>query len=93
MIEAQAKPTVRAVRPAGGSGLRRVARVGVYVALLAAAVFYVIPVYRTYLERGWRVELSVAREVWDLGTPAGKAAFEASHQDGSERQRRAGRNK
>jgi NDP-sugar pyrophosphorylase family protein len=38
--------------------------------------FYVIPVYGRYLERGLQVDVSVADEVWDLGTPAGAAAFE-----------------
>jgi NDP-sugar pyrophosphorylase family protein len=38
--------------------------------------FYVIPVYGRYVERGLRVDISVADEVWDMGTPAGAAAFE-----------------
>jgi dTDP-glucose pyrophosphorylase len=38
--------------------------------------FYVIPVYGRYVERGLQVDISVADEVWDMGTPAGAAAFE-----------------
>ncbi|MDP9341264.1 MAG: glycosyltransferase family 2 protein [Actinomycetota bacterium] len=38
--------------------------------------FYVIPVYGRYIERGLQVDVSVAGEVWDMGTPAGAAAFE-----------------
>ncbi len=38
--------------------------------------FYVIPVYGRYIERGLQVDVSVADEVWDLGTPAGVQAFE-----------------
>jgi NDP-sugar pyrophosphorylase family protein len=38
--------------------------------------FYVIPVYGRYIEGGLRVDVSVADEVWDMGTPAGAAAFE-----------------
>ncbi len=38
--------------------------------------FYVIPVYGRYIERGLQVDVSVADEVWDMGTPAGAAAFE-----------------
>ena len=38
--------------------------------------YYVIPVYQTYIERGWPVELSHAHEMVDMGTPATLAAFE-----------------
>ncbi|MCG3174832.1 MAG: hypothetical protein GMKNLPBB_03121 [Myxococcota bacterium] len=38
--------------------------------------FYVIPVYGMYLERGWRIRLSHARRMWDLGTPESLAEFE-----------------
>lgn len=31
--------------------------------------YYVIPVYQKYIERGWRVEISIADEMWDMGTP------------------------
>lgn len=31
--------------------------------------YYVIPVYQKYVQRGWRVEISVAQEMWDMGTP------------------------
>ena len=39
--------------------------------------YYVIPVYQKYIERGWRVDIDRARQMWDLGTPEAKAAFEA----------------
>lgn len=39
--------------------------------------FYVIPVYQKYVARGWTVRLSHASAVWDMGTPAALAAFEA----------------
>jgi dTDP-glucose pyrophosphorylase len=38
--------------------------------------FYVMPVYRKYIERGWRTRISLAREMWDLGTPDALRAFE-----------------
>jgi UDP-N-acetylglucosamine diphosphorylase / glucose-1-phosphate thymidylyltransferase / UDP-N-acetylgalactosamine diphosphorylase / glucosamine-1-phosphate N-acetyltransferase / galactosamine-1-phosphate N-acetyltransferase len=38
--------------------------------------FYVIPVYGRFVERGLRIDVSVADEVWDLGTPTAAAAFE-----------------
>ncbi len=41
--------------------------------------FYVIPTYDIYRERGWSVRVSHAHDVWDLGTPDGKRAFEARH--------------
>ena len=40
------------------------------------AEYYVIPVYGKYIERGHRVEVSVAREMWDMGTPDAIATFE-----------------
>lgn len=39
--------------------------------------YYVIPVYRKFVELGWRVEINVASEMWDMGTPEAKAAFES----------------
>ncbi|MBX3083446.1 MAG: glycosyltransferase family 2 protein [Anaerolineae bacterium] len=39
--------------------------------------FYVMPVYQKYIERGWRVEISQATEMWDMGNPAALAAFRA----------------
>jgi dTDP-glucose pyrophosphorylase len=39
--------------------------------------YYVMPVYQKYIERGWRVEISPAIEMWDMGTPASLEAFEA----------------
>lgn len=38
--------------------------------------YYVIPVYQKYIDQGLRVELSVADEMWDMGTPEALAAFE-----------------
>ena len=37
--------------------------------------YYVIPVYQKYIERGWRVELSLASEMWDMGTPEALDVF------------------
>lgn len=31
--------------------------------------YYVIPVYQKYIRFGWRVDISVASEIWDMGTP------------------------
>lgn len=39
--------------------------------------YYVIPVYQKYIERGWRVDISTADEVWDMGTPKALSQFEA----------------
>lgn len=38
--------------------------------------YYVIPVYQEYVQRGWRVDISVASEMWDMGTPEALAVFE-----------------
>jgi len=38
--------------------------------------YYVIPVYQKYIQRGWRVEINPAREMWDMGTPEAKERFE-----------------
>jgi len=37
--------------------------------------YYVIPVYQKYIQRGWRVQLSLASEMWDMGTPEALVAF------------------
>jgi UDP-N-acetylglucosamine diphosphorylase / glucose-1-phosphate thymidylyltransferase / UDP-N-acetylgalactosamine diphosphorylase / glucosamine-1-phosphate N-acetyltransferase / galactosamine-1-phosphate N-acetyltransferase len=42
--------------------------------------YYVIPVYEKMIEAGLRVGISVAREMWDMGTPEAKAAFEKKFQ-------------
>lgn len=39
--------------------------------------YYVIPVYQKYIEHGWRVELSIAKEVWDMGTPESLENFKS----------------
>lgn len=39
--------------------------------------YYVIPVYSKFVARGWPVEISQAREMWDMGTPEAKRAFES----------------
>ena len=38
--------------------------------------YYVIPVYQKYIERGWKVGISKADEVWDMGNPDAIAKFE-----------------
>ena len=38
--------------------------------------YYVMPVYGKYVERGWRVRLSLAKTMWDMGTPQALEAFE-----------------
>jgi NDP-sugar pyrophosphorylase family protein len=38
--------------------------------------YYVIQVYKAYLERRWRVGVSEAREAWDMGTPEALSNFE-----------------
>lgn len=37
--------------------------------------YYVIPVYQKYIDRGWRVEVSVAQGMWDMGTPEALRSF------------------
>lgn len=37
--------------------------------------YYVIPVYQKYIARGWRVDVSVARGMWDMGTPEAMQTF------------------
>ena len=37
--------------------------------------YYVIPVYQKYIERGWRVDISIADEMWDMGTPESLEVF------------------
>lgn len=43
--------------------------------------YYVIPVYQKYIRRGWRVDISVARTVWDMGTPDALSQFQLSLQE------------
>jgi len=31
--------------------------------------YYVNPVYQNYIQCGWPVYISIARDVWDMGTP------------------------
>lgn len=38
--------------------------------------YYVIPVYQKYIHRGLQVDISLATQVWDMGTPNALAAFE-----------------
>jgi len=38
--------------------------------------YYVMPVYGKYLERGWRIRLSHAKAMWDMGTPQALGVFE-----------------
>lgn len=37
--------------------------------------YYVIPVYQKYIERDWRVDVSVVSEMWDMGTPEAMQTF------------------
>lgn len=37
--------------------------------------YYVIPVYQQYIAWGWRVTVSIAAEMWDMGTPEALSAF------------------
>lgn len=37
--------------------------------------YYVIPVYQKFIQRGWRVDISLAAEMWDMGTPEAMAEF------------------
>lgn len=46
---------------------------------------YVIPVYEEYMARQWRVELSRARAMWDMGTSEALDRF-LKHLSGSEQQ-------
>lgn len=39
--------------------------------------YYVIPVYQKFLDRGWKVGISEASEMWDMGTPEALAMFKA----------------
>ncbi|MEK6247898.1 MAG: glycosyltransferase family 2 protein [Planctomycetales bacterium] len=36
--------------------------------------YYVIPVYQKFIQRGWPVGISVAQQMWDMGTPEALAA-------------------
>lgn len=38
--------------------------------------YYVIPVYQKLIERNERVKISIAEEMWDMGTPEAKELFE-----------------
>jgi NDP-sugar pyrophosphorylase family protein len=37
--------------------------------------YYVISVYKKYIEYGWRVDISLADEMWDMGTPESLKKF------------------
>ncbi len=39
--------------------------------------YYVMSVYEKYIQRRWRVEISPATEMWDMGTPEALAQFES----------------
>jgi dTDP-glucose pyrophosphorylase len=43
--------------------------------------YYVIPVYQKYIQRGWRVQIAIASEMHDMGTPEALAAFEVYLQE------------
>ncbi len=38
--------------------------------------YYIIPVYQKMIDAGVKIGISVAREMWDMGTPEAKAQFE-----------------
>lgn len=38
--------------------------------------YYVIPVYQKMIERGLHIDVAVAQDVWDMGTPEALATFE-----------------
>ncbi len=38
--------------------------------------YYIIPIYQKFIEDGWRVDISIADEIWDMGTPEAKMDFE-----------------
>lgn len=38
--------------------------------------YYVIPVYQKYIQSNWRIDISLASEMWDMGTPDSLATFE-----------------
>lgn len=40
--------------------------------------YYVIPVYQKMIERGWRIDVDLASEAWDMGTPNSLEQFEAA---------------
>ncbi len=39
--------------------------------------YFVISVYQKYIQRGWRVGICPATEMWDMGTPEALAQFES----------------
>lgn len=43
--------------------------------------YYVIPVYQKMIEAGQQILISPATEMWDMGTPEAKAAFESHLQN------------
>lgn len=49
--------------------------------------YYVIPVYQKYIKRGLRVEISLASEMWDMGTPEALDVFEKRFIPDGEQQR------
>jgi UDP-N-acetylglucosamine diphosphorylase / glucose-1-phosphate thymidylyltransferase / UDP-N-acetylgalactosamine diphosphorylase / glucosamine-1-phosphate N-acetyltransferase / galactosamine-1-phosphate N-acetyltransferase len=38
--------------------------------------YYIIPVYQKYIQRGMRVDISRANQMWDMGTPDALTSFE-----------------
>jgi dTDP-glucose pyrophosphorylase len=38
--------------------------------------YYVIPVYQKYIAKGWKVGISIATEMWDMGNPEALALFQ-----------------
>jgi dTDP-glucose pyrophosphorylase len=46
--------------------------------------FYIIPVYQKLINRGGKVTLSIASEMWDMGTPEAKEKFETYLQENTQ---------
>jgi len=49
--------------------------------------YYVIPIYQKFIERGWRVSISIAEDMWDMGTPEALDVFEKRFKPNGEQQR------
>ena len=43
--------------------------------------FYVIPVYQEYINRNWQVNVSIADEMWEMGTPETLKEFNDTYGD------------
>lgn len=59
-----------------GKEFVKVAKEMIYGGKKTHGEFYVIPVYKEYIKKKWRVDISSAQEMWDMGTPKAKRQFE-----------------